>query len=365
MCACADGSNSSQTDYCNIHFINTPISSFFSFFAQQLLKLNMGELPKTSASAVGHQNPESSVISNNWAQTKELPVPSRWNRMGFWSERAISMVEDDTGGLGWASDRPGSMLSAMSFSSSMSSLSSNTTSSRYKTELCRTFTERGVCKYGSKCQFAHGSEELRGISRHPKYKTEPCRTFHSIGFCPYGIRCHFVHNNDDDAHLRHQQPSLPTSTQRPPLLKQSFSFAGFPSNPQCLDPPFSQASFLGMSSASPPSSGTISDLLAMAFPEFLPSNDSGCSSSELTPTATPSQMVPGVPDRIFSVSLGARSLSLTSLSDHEGRCSSSASSLSGSDLSSAHDGTAKRLPIFSQLSLPDGFCSEGSSSFFL
>lgn len=283
--------------------------------------------------------------------------------MGFWSERAISMVEGDTGGLGWASDKPGSMLSATSFTSSTSSVSSSTTSSRYKTELCRTFTERGTCKYGSKCQFAHGADELRGINRHPKYKTELCRTFHSIGFCPYGIRCHFVHNNDDDAHLRPQQPSAPTSTQRPPLLKQSFSFAGFPSNPPLLDSPFSQSSFLGMPSTSSPSSGSISDLLAMAFPEFLPSHDSVCSSGE--PAASPSEMAPGVPDQSFSVSLGTRSLSLTSLSDHEGRCSSSASSLSGSDSSSAHDSAAKRLPIFSQLSVPDGFCSEGSSSFFL
>lgn len=327
----------------------------------------MGELPKTSApptSAVGYPKP-GSITSNSWAQTKELPLPSRWNKMGFWSERAVSMVEGETGGLGWACDKPGSVSSAASFAGSTSCVSSSTASSRYKTELCRTFTERGTCKYGSKCQFAHGAEELRGINRHPKYKTEPCRTFHSIGFCPYGIRCHFVHNNDDDAHLRPCQPSLPTTTQRPPLLKQSFSFAGFPSNPLPLDRPFSQSSFLGMPSASPPSSGTVSDLLAMAFPEFLPSHDSGFSSGEPTPTTSPSQMAPGVPDQSFSVSLGTRSLSLTSLSDHEGRCSSSASSLSGSDSSSANDSAAKRLPIFSQLSVPDGFYSEGSSSFFL
>ncbi|KAM4817919.1 mRNA decay activator protein ZFP36L2-like [Thomomys bottae] len=65
---------------------------------------------------------------------------------------------------------------------------------RYKTELCRPFQEYGKCKYGEKCQFAHGFHELRSLSRHPKYKTEPCRTFHSIGFCPYGPRCHFIHD---------------------------------------------------------------------------------------------------------------------------------------------------------------------------
>jgi len=66
-------------------------------------------------------------------------------------------------------------------------------SSRYKTELCRPFEESGSCKYGDKCQFAHGYHELRNLSRHPKYKTELCRTFHTVGFCPYGPRCHFLH----------------------------------------------------------------------------------------------------------------------------------------------------------------------------
>ncbi|CAF93268.1 unnamed protein product, partial [Tetraodon nigroviridis] len=64
---------------------------------------------------------------------------------------------------------------------------------RYKTELCRGFQETGTCKYGSKCQFAHGEAELRGLYRHPKYKTEPCRTFYNFGYCPYGSRCHFIH----------------------------------------------------------------------------------------------------------------------------------------------------------------------------
>ncbi len=50
---------------------------------------------------------------------------------------------------------------------------------RYKTELCRPFTETGKCKYGDKCQFSHGIKELRILMRHPKYKTEYCRTFHT------------------------------------------------------------------------------------------------------------------------------------------------------------------------------------------
>lgn len=40
----------------------------------------------------------------------------------------------------------------------------------YKTELCRSWEEKGTCRYGSKCQFAHGEEELRKVARHPKVR---------------------------------------------------------------------------------------------------------------------------------------------------------------------------------------------------
>lgn len=63
----------------------------------------------------------------------------------------------------------------------------------YKTELCRSWEEKGSCRYGAKCQFAHGEDELRSVSRHPKYKTEICRTFWVSGSCPYGKRCCFIH----------------------------------------------------------------------------------------------------------------------------------------------------------------------------
>jgi len=73
-----------------------------------------------------------------------------------------------------------------------------TTQNRYKTELCKSFTETGNCRYGNKCQFAHGKEEIRPILRHPKYKTEICKTFHTTGTCPYGIRCRFIHTRSKE-----------------------------------------------------------------------------------------------------------------------------------------------------------------------
>ena len=41
----------------------------------------------------------------------------------------------------------------------------------YKTELCRSWEEKGTCRYGGKCQFAHGEDELRKVSRHPKARS--------------------------------------------------------------------------------------------------------------------------------------------------------------------------------------------------
>ncbi|CAO3697079.1 unnamed protein product [Rhizopus stolonifer] len=65
----------------------------------------------------------------------------------------------------------------------------------YKTELCRNWEETNQCRYGSKCQYAHGAQDLREIERHPKYKTQKCRTFDKSGACPYGARCTFRHFN--------------------------------------------------------------------------------------------------------------------------------------------------------------------------
>lgn len=97
---------------------------------------------------------------------------------------------------------PANPASACKAAAHAAAAAANINTSRYKTELCRPFEESGSCKYGDKCQFAHGGHELRTLVRHPKYKTELCRTYHTIGLCPYGPRCHFVHN-DEEAQAAH------------------------------------------------------------------------------------------------------------------------------------------------------------------
>ncbi|XP_051521951.1 mRNA decay activator protein ZFP36L1-like [Myxocyprinus asiaticus] len=338
----------------------------------------------SSGSGLSLYSMESGFMNSSYWGTQKVSSPSKWCKMPFWSERSVSMVEANTGSLGWSSaepNQPSALSDTMTFSGSTSSIAA--TSSRYKTELCRTFAERGVCKYGGKCQFAHGPEELRDLNRHPKYKTEPCRTYHSIGFCPYGIRCHFVHNTEED--LAHAQPQTSNPTvQRPPLLKHSFSFSGFPTTPQLLEAPLAASLYLPAPSVSTSTSTAISDLFSLAFPDidpstlldqagelhsqFLPSPDSGYSHSGLTPSLSPTQLVPSQAESCLrqsptgGASLGLRCLSHTSLSDHEGGSCSSSSSMNGSECSNGQEASGRRLPIFSQLSVPDdGIYSEGSN----
>lgn len=82
------------------------------------------------------------------------------------------------------------------------------TQNRYKTELCKSYTETGNCRYGTKCQFAHGKEEIRALLRHPKYKTEICKTFHTTGTCPYGIRCRFIHTRSKEESILAAIPQI-------------------------------------------------------------------------------------------------------------------------------------------------------------
>lgn len=248
-------------------------------------------------------------------------------------------------------------------------------SSRYKTELCRTFSETGKCKYGAKCQFAHGASELRTVNRHPKYKTELCRKFYLYGECPYGSRCHFIHDLDEA-----QFYSSTTANPSPQLLRQSVSFSGVPTAcrvsplPSIPDP----ASFARAPSVSPPPASA--DLLSPTFGhlnsdpvsristlgEPVSTATGGCCSCRCgkpvglsSPFQVPRDYfsaAPGTPSSTASVL--PRSTSSNSLSDPE--CYSSSSSLSGSD-SPVFDlqapggpvGSSHRLPIFNRLSVSE------------
>lgn len=230
--------------------------------------------------------------------------------------------------------------------------SSQVNSSRYKTELCRPFEENGACKYGDKCQFAHGIHELRSLSRHPKYKTELCRTFHTIGFCPYGPRCHFIHNAEE----RRGPPAAPSplSTSNKlerPRLQHSYSFAGFPSSGGLRDSPTSVTPppmFPPDELSEWPSFTYSSQELASLFGPSL-SNGSGADPTVHAPSSpsnTPYSFRPmSESPHLFE------SPSSQPDSDQEGYQSSSGGSLCGSE--SPILDTTRRLPIFSRLSISD------------
>ncbi|XP_069798710.1 mRNA decay activator protein ZFP36L1-like [Dendropsophus ebraccatus] len=196
-------------------------------------------------------------IPSPWSRDSELPVSNALRLIPFQAERSVSMIEE----------------------TKKSPTSSKPSSSRYKTELCRTYHESGSCKYGTKCQFAHGTGELRGLTRHPKYKTELCRTYHTIGFCPYGSRCHFIHNAEE------QRFSSSNKGQRPPLLRHSVSCSGIPS------------------SSSSSSSSSLS-LLSSSLASSLTSLSSFSPGSPVTPTSNPFSAVSSGSSASSPVTLG-------------------------------------------------------------
>lgn len=62
--------------------------------------------------------------------------------------------------------------------------------------MCKNFQETGKCKYGWKCQYAHGSTEMKSKTStgNRKYKTVLCQKFYTEGYCKYGARCTYRHD---------------------------------------------------------------------------------------------------------------------------------------------------------------------------
>ena len=69
---------------------------------------------------------------------------------------------------------------------------------KYKTEMCKNWMETDTCRYGNKCQFAHGKEELdifRSSKKDDNKRTKNCRVFYKEKQCMYGSRCMFRHEH--------------------------------------------------------------------------------------------------------------------------------------------------------------------------
>lgn len=325
----------------------------------------------------GPVSPPPTGVSSNTTTSSTTALMNRENRF---RDRSFSET----------SDRSAQLMAQLQqqLKAASSSQGAQINSTRYKTELCRPYEESGACKYGDKCQFAHGYHELRSLTRHPKYKTELCRTFHTVGFCPYGPRCHFIHNAEE---RRQAAPSSPSrgdfnfnssGGQRGPgerpRLQHSLSFSGFPSaaqagpepaEPRTPPPLLSQfyaeeLQLLSANNAFAFSSGhELGSLLSpLAIQTQNLHNQQYCQQHQ-RPGGSPPPRDPQPPASFFQPLLRRLSESPVfdappsppdSLSDRESYLSgslSSSGSLSGSESPGLDSG--RRLPIFSRISVSD------------
>ena len=79
--------------------------------------------------------------------------------------------------------------------------------------MCKHFNTPQGCSYGDKCQFAHGSQELRLSSNGPmptpqqnknkiqnnilNYQIVKCKNWEKDKTCKYGTHCTFAHGDED------------------------------------------------------------------------------------------------------------------------------------------------------------------------
>jgi len=91
----------------------------------------------------------------------------------------------------------------------------------YKSELCKVFMDTGHCKYGGKCQYAHGQDELRFVQKSKNYKTAQCKSFWTTGHCKYGTRCCFQHNDLGGAFQQTPSPHLLSRAESQPAMSMS------------------------------------------------------------------------------------------------------------------------------------------------
>ena len=84
---------------------------------------------------------------------------------------------------------------------------------KYKTSMCKHFNTPQGCSYGDKCQFAHGSQELRLSGNGPmpipqqnknkmqnniiNFKIAKCKNWEKDKTCKYGVHCTFAHGDEE------------------------------------------------------------------------------------------------------------------------------------------------------------------------
>jgi len=99
---------------------------------------------------------------------------------------------------------------------------------KIKTELCLYYTQGWKCPFGSKCNYAHGIDELKytklidmeraGLVDDVKtYRTHPCFSWVSSGCCPFGQRCSCIHDPKVSMLLKNVKGTMSSASGVPPL----------------------------------------------------------------------------------------------------------------------------------------------------
>lgn len=78
---------------------------------------------------------------------------------------------------------------------------SNQNKNKLKSELCIDYINTRKCKFGEKCFFAHGLENLKNNKKTTIKSMAECRSYKEIGFCPYGKDCGLIHKDNKEESL--------------------------------------------------------------------------------------------------------------------------------------------------------------------
>jgi len=303
----------------------------------QGLSTQQSQLQSSGAANLNFSNAELvqqlSAIAKLWSveqSQQQLPSPT------------ARITDSPTSSTSSAVLRKHSIPSQIQQQQSLNNTAAKVNTSRYKTELCRPFGENGHCKYGDKCQFAHGDAELRQIPRHPKYKSEKCRTYHTSGFCPYGPRCHFVHNEEDLKKKQQQAAAQAAAAALQQQQQQAASLlAGSITNP---------AAFAQLPMYTPPPASELPKLLQMRLRNASESDHMSVVSGSSSASSTSSDVEQDLADNQHHGFAAFQNLRFAGAAAQQATSagSSLASSPSTSGSSSAILG-GSRLPVFAKL----------------
>lgn len=155
---------------------------------------------------------------------------------------------------------------------------------RYKTSLCKHFDTPQGCSYGEKCQFAHGSSELRinnpqGFHMMPNnpskiqnslynYKIVKCKNFEKDGTCKYGDHCTFAHGDKD---LRSKTENMYSMNPNPMFMMPMVMDMPFMMPPQGMD--MNQLQQMMMQQGNVPPNMIMGNPMMMANPQDMMNNN--------------------------------------------------------------------------------------------